>query len=127
MTANPAYNFSQTNVNRLAQNLSGLSLNFNQQFRFPQQQQQRRQPPPQHYHHQQQQQRHYSVNIDGYIPPSLYGNDNDVISPHELNVTYERGSTVIRAQNNSSIDDYYSKFFRPETDYVNIETGNGRK
>ncbi|CAF0827274.1 unnamed protein product [Rotaria sp. Silwood1] len=104
MFSNPVYNLPpQFNENLLSQNLAGLSLNS-----APTQQQQQ-----------------IPIDIGGYIPPSF--NDADIKWPstEDFDISYNRGSTVVRQYNNSMIDDYYKKFLRPITDYIAIPT-NGQ-
>jgi hypothetical protein len=122
MFSNPVYNLPpQFSENLLSQNLAGLSLNN---------------PPTQQDHQQQQQQQNIdfgsyqfpqqqTIDISGYVPPSLDDPNTKWPSPDDVNMSYQRGSTAVRNYNNSTIDDYYKKFLRPITDYVAIPT-NGQ-
>ncbi|CAF0761098.1 unnamed protein product [Rotaria sp. Silwood1] len=123
MFSNSVYNFPpQYNENVLTQNLAGLSLNPAQSRQDSQQQRQNADfgtfqfPQPQH---------HLPIDIGGYVPPSLDEANMKWLSPDDVNVSYQRGSTVVRQYNNSMIDDYYKKYTRPITDYVPIPT-NGQ-
>ncbi|CAF4617447.1 unnamed protein product [Rotaria sp. Silwood1] len=123
MFSNSVYNFPpQYNENVLTQNLAGLSLNPAQSRQDSQQQRQNADfgtfqfPQPQH---------HLPIDIGGYVPPSLDEASMKWLSPDDVNVSYQRGSTVVRQYNNSMIDDYYKKYTRPITDYVPIPT-NGQ-
>jgi hypothetical protein len=126
MFSNPIFNHpSQFNDNLLTQNLAGLSLNLDQPHQKQQQQQQQGQNidfgsfqfPQEH--------QQIPIDIGGYVPPTLDETNIKWPSPDDINVSYERGSTVVRQYNNSMIDDYYKKFLRPITDYVSIPT-NGQ-
>jgi len=120
MFTNPVYNLSpQYNENLLTQNLAGLQLNSGQQ---DQQQQQQRQNFEFGTFQFPQASIQLPVDVSGYAPPTLDGGDMKWPSPDDVNATYQRGSTVVRQYNNSTIDDYYKKFIRPITDYVAIPT-----
>ncbi|CAF3586299.1 unnamed protein product, partial [Rotaria sordida] len=122
MFSNPVYNFPpQYNEKVLTQNLAGLSLNPAQTNQDPQQRQNVdfgtfQFPQPQ---------QHMPIDIGGYIPPTVDEGNLKWLAPDDVNVSYQRGSTVVRQYNNSMIDDYYKKFTRPITDYVPIPT-NGQ-
>ena len=123
MFTNPVYNLSpQYNENLLTQNLAGLQLNSG--LPHQDQQQQRQNFDFGSYQFPQQSQ-HLPVDIGGYIPPALDETTVKWPSPDDVNATYQRGSTIVRQYNNSTIDDYYKKFIRPITDYVALPT-NGQ-
>ncbi|CAF0880732.1 unnamed protein product [Rotaria sordida] len=116
MFSNPVYNRPpKFNENLLSQNLSGLSLTSAPTQQQQQQQQQTKTIEYESFQFSQQQQ--IPVDIGSYVPPSLNDTDTDI--------SYDRGSTLVRQYNNSMIDDYYKKFLRPITDYIAIPT-NGQ-
>lgn len=122
MFSNSVYNFPpQFNENIMTQNLAGLSLNSAQSRQDPQQRQNVDYGSFQFPN----QQPSMSVEIGGYVPPTLDDKNFKWLAPGEADVSYQRGSTVVRQYNNSMIDDYYKKFIRPITDYVPIPT-NGQ-
>jgi hypothetical protein len=119
MFTNPVYNLPpQYNENLLTQNLAGLQLNPG----VPHQDQQQRQNFDFGSFQFPQQSQQAQVDIGGYLPPTLDETGVKWPSPDDVNVTYQRGSTVVRQYNNSTIDDYYKKFIRPITDYVALPT-----
>jgi hypothetical protein len=123
MFSNPIYNLPpQFNENLLSQNIAGLSLNPAQSH---QDQQQARNIDFGSFQFPQQHQQQLPVDIGGYLPPSLNDTNTQWSTPDDVNVSYQRGSTVVRQYNNSMIDDYYKKFVRPITEYVPIST-NGQ-
>ena len=123
MFSNPVYNLPpQYNENILSQNIAGLSLNHGQPHQFQQQAQNLNfesfQFPQQH--------QQIPLDIGRYIPPTLDESNVKWPSPEDVNNSYQRGSTAVRTYNNSTIDDYYKKYLRPITDYIDVPTNNGQ-
>lgn len=60
------------------------------------------------------------VDIGAYVAPSLADPEGKWATKEDIEASYDRGSTVLRQQNNSTIDDYYKQFTRPITEYIPI-------
>lgn len=58
------------------------------------------------------------IDIGYYVPPSLKDTDKELPSATDIEASYQRGSTVIRQQNNSMIDDYYKKFAQETLEFL---------
>ena len=63
---------------------------------------------------------HNVFDIGEYVAPALTDSESKWATQDDIQASYQRGSTVLRQQNNSTIDDYYKQFTRPITEYVPI-------
>lgn len=123
MHPNYSNSFSQAyNPYGFAQNFANLNLNAGQY----------------HYQNQQRYQQNSSygnrffvaddpniVDIGTYVAPSLNDPEEKWATTADVEAAYQRGSTAVRQENNTMIDDYYKKFTAPITDYIPIST-NGQ-
>lgn len=126
------YNYPQQQFNTYGSAQNFANFNYNPAQTYHQQYQQQYQ-----YQHYQQQQQQYQqihpqippyspndpnvIDIGTYTAPSLADPEDKWATTEDIEASYQRGSTVVRQTNNSTIDDYYKKFTRPITEYVPID------
>jgi hypothetical protein len=57
------------------------------------------------------------IDIGYYVPPLLKDTDKAMPPAADVEASYQRGSTVIRQHNNTTIDNYYKKFAATNLEY----------